>query len=55
MYKCEKLVVTSLVYLIISGNLPTIVLGQISAPDEDDWDHKTYHFEEKTSRYLKAI
>ncbi|XP_006274014.3 neural-cadherin [Alligator mississippiensis] len=41
-------------FLIYSynGNLPTIVLGQISAPDEDDWDHKTYHFEEKTSRYF---
>ncbi|XP_074841792.1 neural-cadherin-like [Carettochelys insculpta] len=34
------------------GILPTTVLGQVHAPDKDDWDHKTYHFEGKVSRYL---
>ncbi|NXD66469.1 CADN protein, partial [Eolophus roseicapillus] len=34
------------------GILPTTVLGQVSAPDEDDWDHKIYQFEGKTSRYF---
>uniref|UniRef100_A0A8C4VM31 Neural-cadherin n=1 Tax=Gopherus evgoodei TaxID=1825980 RepID=A0A8C4VM31_9SAUR len=34
------------------GILPTTVLGQVHAPDHDDWDHKTYQFEEKASRYF---
>ncbi|NXG51462.1 CADN protein, partial [Psilopogon haemacephalus] len=34
------------------GILPTTVLGQVSAPDDDDWDHKIYQFEGKTSRYF---
>ncbi|KAH0617555.1 hypothetical protein JD844_015936 [Phrynosoma platyrhinos] len=32
--------------------LPTTVLGKIHAPDNDDWDHKTYHFEGKPHRYF---
>uniref|UniRef100_A0A8D0DKZ2 Neural-cadherin-like n=1 Tax=Salvator merianae TaxID=96440 RepID=A0A8D0DKZ2_SALMN len=35
-----------------NGILPTTVLGQIHAPDNDDWDHKTYHFEGKEPRYF---
>ncbi|XP_060100312.1 neural-cadherin-like [Heteronotia binoei] len=35
-----------------NGILPTTVLGQIYAPDKDDWDHKTYHFEGKEPRYF---
>ncbi|XP_053251573.1 neural-cadherin-like isoform X2 [Podarcis raffonei] len=35
-----------------NGILPTTVLGQIHAPDNDDWDHKTYHFEGKPPRYF---
>ncbi|XP_044280259.1 neural-cadherin-like [Varanus komodoensis] len=35
-----------------NGILPTTVLGQISAPDNDDWDHKTYHFEGQAPRYF---
>uniref|UniRef100_A0A8C5INF3 CADN protein n=1 Tax=Junco hyemalis TaxID=40217 RepID=A0A8C5INF3_JUNHY len=34
------------------GILPTTVLGQVSAPDADDWDRKIYQFEGKTSRYF---
>ncbi|XP_015711387.1 neural-cadherin-like [Coturnix japonica] len=34
------------------GILPTTVLGQVLAPDEDDWDSKIYQFEGKTSRYF---
>ncbi|NWX92829.1 CADN protein, partial [Nothoprocta pentlandii] len=34
------------------GVLPTTVLGQVRAPDDDDWDHKIYQFEGKTSRYF---
>ncbi|NXG28398.1 CADN protein, partial [Dromaius novaehollandiae] len=34
------------------GMLPTTVLGQVRAPDDDDWDHKVYQFEGKTSRYF---
>ncbi|KAJ7403125.1 hypothetical protein BTVI_80547 [Pitangus sulphuratus] len=34
------------------GILPTTVLGQVRAPDADDWDHKIYQFEGKTSRYF---
>uniref|UniRef100_A0A8C3FEP6 Neural-cadherin n=1 Tax=Chrysemys picta bellii TaxID=8478 RepID=A0A8C3FEP6_CHRPI len=34
------------------GILPTTVLGQVHAPDNDDWDHKTYQFEGKASRYF---
>ncbi|XP_042642142.1 neural-cadherin-like isoform X2 [Tyto alba] len=34
------------------GILPTTVLGQVHAPDDDDWDHKIYQFEGKTSRYF---
>uniref|UniRef100_A0A663N2N9 Neural-cadherin-like n=2 Tax=Athene cunicularia TaxID=194338 RepID=A0A663N2N9_ATHCN len=34
------------------GILPTTVLGQVRAPDDDDWDHKIYQFEGKTSRYF---
>ncbi|XP_046766540.1 cHz-cadherin isoform X3 [Gallus gallus] len=34
------------------GILPTTVLGQVLAPDEDDWDRKIYQFEGKTSRYF---
>lgn len=29
------------------------VLGQVRAPDNDDWDRKIYQFEGKTSRYLE--
>ncbi|XP_010150049.1 PREDICTED: neural-cadherin-like, partial [Eurypyga helias] len=41
-------------YLIYSydGILPTTVLGQVHAPDDDDWDRKIYQFEGKTSRYF---
>uniref|UniRef100_A0ACB8FEA5 Uncharacterized protein n=1 Tax=Sphaerodactylus townsendi TaxID=933632 RepID=A0ACB8FEA5_9SAUR len=35
-----------------NGMLPTTVLGQIYAPDKDDWDHKTYRFEGKDPRYF---
>lgn len=35
------------------GILPMTVLGQVSAPDDDDWDRKIYQFEGKTSRYLE--
>ncbi|NXY89018.1 CADN protein, partial [Alcedo cyanopectus] len=35
-----------------NGILPTTVLGQVHAPDDDDWDHKIYQFEGKTSRYF---
>ncbi|KAJ7337971.1 hypothetical protein JRQ81_010497 [Phrynocephalus forsythii] len=35
-----------------NGILPTTVLGQIHAPDNDDWDHKTYHFEGKAPRHF---
>ncbi|XP_077207979.1 neural-cadherin-like isoform X2 [Paroedura picta] len=35
-----------------NGMLPTTVLGQIYAPDKDDWDHKTYHFEGKEPKYF---
>ncbi|NXC17943.1 CADN protein, partial [Corythaeola cristata] len=34
------------------GILPTTVLGQVHAPDDDDWDRKIYQFEGKTSRYF---
>ncbi|NXD06594.1 CADN protein, partial [Nothocercus nigrocapillus] len=34
------------------GILPTTVLGQVRAPDDDDWDHKIYQFEGKPSRYF---
>ncbi|XP_071594073.1 neural-cadherin-like isoform X2 [Heliangelus exortis] len=34
------------------GILPTTVLGQVHAPDDDDLDHKTYQFEGKSSRYF---
>ncbi|NXC80422.1 CADN protein, partial [Cercotrichas coryphoeus] len=34
------------------GILPTTVLGQVSAPDADDWDTKIYQFEGKASRYF---
>ncbi|OXB79892.1 UNVERIFIED_CONTAM: hypothetical protein H355_000922 [Colinus virginianus] len=34
------------------GILPTTVLGQVLAPDEDDWDSKIYQFEGKTPRYF---
>ncbi|KAK2527877.1 neural-cadherin [Columba guinea] len=34
------------------GILPMTVLGQVSAPDDDDWDRKIYQFEGKTSRYF---
>ncbi|NXU52532.1 CADN protein, partial [Turnix velox] len=34
------------------GILPTTVLGPVPAPDDDDWDHKIYQFEGKTSRYF---
>ncbi|NXQ88043.1 CADN protein, partial [Nyctibius grandis] len=34
------------------GILPMTVLGQVCAPDDDDWDHKIYQFEGKTSRYF---
>uniref|UniRef100_A0A8D0HKE9 Neural-cadherin n=1 Tax=Sphenodon punctatus TaxID=8508 RepID=A0A8D0HKE9_SPHPU len=37
---------------VYDGILPTTVLGQVHAPDNDDWDHKTYHFEGKASRYF---
>lgn len=39
---------------VVPGILPTTVLGQVSAPDADDWDHKIYQFEGKTSRYLET-
>lgn len=42
-----------LVCCVVLGILPTTVLGQVSAPDADDWDHKIYQFEGKTSRYLE--
>lgn len=42
-----------LVCYVVLGILPTTVLGQVSAPDADDWDRKIYHFEGKTSRYLE--
>ncbi|NXK44512.1 CADN protein, partial [Chauna torquata] len=32
--------------------LPTTVLGQVRAPDDDDWDRKIYQFEGKTPRYF---
>ncbi|KAM6102157.1 neural-cadherin-like isoform 3-T3 [Theristicus caerulescens] len=35
-----------------AGILPTTVLGQVHAPDDDDWDRKIYQFEGKTSRYF---
>ncbi|RMC15145.1 hypothetical protein DUI87_07327 [Hirundo rustica rustica] len=41
----------SLIYSY-DGILPTTVLGQVSAPDADDWDRKIYQFEGKTSRYF---
>ncbi|OXB69405.1 hypothetical protein ASZ78_004895 [Callipepla squamata] len=34
------------------GILPTTALGQVLAPDEDDWDSKIYQFEGKTPRYF---
>ncbi|XP_010172162.2 neural-cadherin [Antrostomus carolinensis] len=34
------------------GIFPMTVLGQVHAPDDDDWDHKIYQFEGKTSRYF---
>ncbi|NXN66336.1 CADN protein, partial [Himantopus himantopus] len=34
------------------GILPMTVLGQVPAPDDDDWDRKIYQFEGKTSRYF---
>lgn len=37
---------------VVLGILPMTVLGQVLAPDEDDWDRKIYQFEGKTSRYL---
>lgn len=37
---------------VVLGILPTTILGQVLAPDEDDWDRKIYQFEGKTSRYL---
>jgi len=39
-------------FYVVLGILPTTVLGQVLAPDEDDWDRKIYQFEGKTSRYL---
>ena len=37
---------------VVLGILPATVLGQVPAPDDDDWDRKIYQFEEKTSRYV---
>nr|XP_027308283.2 neural-cadherin [Anas platyrhynchos] len=34
------------------GILPMTILGQVRAPDNDDWDRKIYQFEGKTSRYF---
>ncbi|KFQ07158.1 Neural-cadherin, partial [Leptosomus discolor] len=34
------------------GILPMTGLGQVCAPDDDDWDHKIYQFEGKASRYF---
>lgn len=42
-----------LVCCVVPGILPTTVLGQVSAPDADDWDRKIYQFEGKTSRYVE--
>lgn len=42
-----------LVCYVVPGILPTTELGQVSAPDADDWDRKIYQFEGKTSRYLE--
>lgn len=38
---------------VVLGILPMTVLGQVRAPDNDDWDRKIYQFEGKTSRYLE--
>ncbi|XP_034029812.1 neural-cadherin [Thalassophryne amazonica] len=34
------------------GVLPTMVLGQVPAPDLDDWSEKEFHFEGKHSRWF---
>lgn len=51
---CEDVIVLTMpvMYYVVLGILPTTVLGQVLAPDEDDWDRKIYQFEGKTSRYL---
>lgn len=42
-----------LVCYVVLGILPSTEVGQVSAPDADDWDRKIYQFEGKTSRYLE--
>lgn len=42
-----------LICYVVLGILPMTVLGQVPAPDDDDWDRKIYQFEGKTSRYLE--
>lgn len=44
-----------LVILLLTGILPTTVLGQIQSPDLDDWSEKVYQFEGKSTRYFDLI
>lgn len=45
----------SLTFHLLTGILPTTVLGQVQSPDLDDWSEKVYQFEGKTSRYFDLI
>lgn len=45
----------SFISLLLTGILPTTVLGRVQSPDLDDWSEKVYRFEGKPSRYFDLI
>lgn len=45
----------SFTFHLLTGILPTTVLGRVQSPDLDDWSEKVYRFEGKPSRYFDLM